>query len=91
MRVGDGEGLVGVDGAPVLRAHHVWVDVVGIGATTSTVAARVVVGGDVVAGVQGRGHGVLVALERVILRTEVFIHKVGVTVVVATWAWYGSK
>ena len=83
MRVGDGEGRVGVDGAPVLRAHHVRVDVEGVGAATSTVTVWVVAGRDVVTGVKGRGHGVLVALEGVVLRAEVVIDKVSVAVVVA--------
>jgi hypothetical protein len=50
------------------------VDVVSISATASTVTVGVIVGWDIVAGVKGGGHGVLVAFEGVVLRTEAAVH-----------------
>jgi len=65
-------------------AHHFGVDVVSVSAAADTVTVGVVVGCNVVAGVKGGQHGVLVALKGVILRTEVAVHVVGVTVVITT-------
>ena len=62
MRVRDGVWLLGVDGAPVCWAHHIRVDVVGIG-TTATLTAGKVAWWHEFAGVQGGDHGVLVAFE----------------------------
>ena len=52
MRVRDGVWLLGVDGAPVCWAHHIRVDVVGIG-TTATLTAGEVAWWHKVTGVQG--------------------------------------
>jgi len=65
-------------------AHQVGVDVVSIRAAATTVTVGVVVGCDIVAGVKGGDHCVLVALKGVILWTEVVVHKVGIAVVITT-------
>ena len=65
-------------------AHHFGVDVVSVSAAANTVTVGVVVGCNVVAGVKGGQHGVLVALKGVILWTEVVVHKVGIAVVIPT-------
>ena len=101
LSVGHGEGPVCVDGAPILRAHEVTVLIVGVGPAAAAVAAGVVVGWHVVAGVEGGHHGVLVALEGVVLRAPVVVHVVGVAVpvvagagkgvLVGTVAWKKSK
>ena len=54
--------LVCVDGATVLWAHHFGVHIVGVGATSSSITVGVMGGWTLVAGVQGRHHGELVAL-----------------------------
>ena len=53
MRVCHGVQLLGVDGAPVFWAHHIRVDVVGIGATARTVTVGEVAWWHKVTGVQG--------------------------------------
>merc|ERR1719477_374314 len=64
--VRDYEWLVGVDGAPVLGAHHVGVNIESIDLAASSVTA-VPVSVTPVAGVEGGGDGVLVALHGVVL------------------------
>jgi hypothetical protein len=81
--VRNGVGLVGVDGASLLWAHHVGVDIVSVGTTSSAVAVGIVVGSDIVTGVKGRHHGVLVAFKGVVFRAEVVVAKVGIAVVVS--------
>jgi hypothetical protein len=84
MTVRNGVGPVGVDGAPILRAHQVRVDIESIGAAASPVAVRIVVGSNIVTGVKGGHHGVLVPFVGVVFRAEVVIDKVGITIVVTT-------
>jgi hypothetical protein len=81
--VGYGVGLIGVDGASLLWAHHVGVDIVSIGTTASSVAVGIVVGSHIVTGVKGGHHGVLVAFKGVIFRAEVVVTKIGIAVVVS--------
>ena len=76
--------LVGVNSAPVLWTHQVGVDIKGIRAATSTITVGVIVGCNIVTGVQGGHHGVLVAFIGVIFRAEVVVDKVGITVVIPT-------
>ncbi len=76
-------GLVGVNGASLLWAHHVGVDIVSIGTTASTVTVGIVVGSDIVTGVKGGHHGVLVAFKGVVFRAEVVVAKIGIAVVVS--------
>ena len=76
--------LVGVNSAPVLWTHQVGVDIKGIRAATSTITVGVIVGCNIVTGVQGGHHGVLVTFIGVILRAEVVVDKVGITVVIPT-------
>ncbi len=81
--MGYGVGLIGVDGASLLWAHHVGVDIVSIGTTASSVAVGIVVGSHIVTGVKGGHHGVLVAFKGVIFRAEVVVTKIGIAVVVS--------
>ena len=53
MSVCDGIRLIGVDGASGFRAHHVGVDVVGIGATAGAVTVGEIARGNKLTGVQG--------------------------------------
>ena len=76
--------LVGINCAPVLWAHQIGVDIKGIWAATSTITVGVIVGCNIVTGVQGGHHGVLVTFIGVILRAEVVVDKVGITVVIPT-------
>jgi hypothetical protein len=75
---------VGVDGAPVIWTHQIGVDIVGIGSTTSSITAWVKVGCNIVTSMQGGYHSVLVAFIGVILRTEITVNKVSITVVIPT-------
>jgi hypothetical protein len=84
MTVRNGVRPVGVDGAPILRAHQIRVDIESIGAAASSVAVGIVVGSHIVTSVKGGHHGVLVAFISVIFRAEVVIDKVGITIVVTT-------
>ena len=61
----------------------------GIGPAPCPVTAGVLVVRNIVAGVDGHAHGLLVALKRVILRTPVSIDKVGVTIIHAPLSWVG--
>ena len=79
----NGVGSVGVDGAPVFWTHQVGVDVISVGTAPYTIAVGIVVGSDIVTGVKGRHHGILVAFVGVIFRTEVVVDKVGIAVVVS--------
>jgi hypothetical protein len=81
--VRNGVGSVGVDGAPVFWTHQVGVDVISVGTAPYTIAVGIVVGSDIVTGVKGGHHGVLVAFIGVILRAEVVVDKVGIAVVVS--------
>ena len=76
--------LVGVNCAPVLWAHQIRVDIVGIRSTTYSITTGVIVGCNIVTGVQGGHHGVFVAFIGVIFRAEVVVDKVGITVVIPT-------
>ena len=76
--------LVGVNSATVLWAHQIRVDIVGIRSTTYSVTTGVIVGCNIVTGVQGGHHGVFVAFIGVIFRAEVVVDKVGITVVIPT-------
>ena len=94
----DDEGLVGVDGAPasghpvkpvpavlhlpVLRAHHVGINVESVDLAAIPVTA-VPVPVTTVTGVERGGDGVLVALHGVVLRAPDVVAKIGITVVVA--------
>ncbi len=64
-----------------MRAHHVGVEIVSIGGTPSAVAVGIVVGSDIVTGVKGGHHGVLVAFKGVVFRAEVVVAFVGIAVV----------
>merc|ERR1719447_764450 len=83
LEVGDEEGPVGVDGAPVLRAEHVRVHVERVVLAAATVAV-VPVAGAAIASVQGAGDGVLVRLQGVVLGTPLSTNKVGITVPVSS-------
>ena len=74
--------LVCVDGASILWAHHVWIDIESICATTSTITVRVVVGGHIFTCVKCRCHSVLVTFKSVIFRTIVVVYIVCIAVVV---------
>ncbi len=76
------KGPVSIDGAPVLRAHHVWIDPESIGLASAPVAI-VPISVSARAGVQGGGHGVLVALPGVVLGAPDVVAKVGIAVVIA--------
>ena len=60
-----------------------------IGATSCPVTAGVLVGGDVVARVDGHAHGLVIPFKRVVLRAPVAIDKVGITVVEAPFGGVG--
>ncbi len=83
MTVRNGVGLVGVDVASLLWAHHVGVDIVSVRTTASAVAVGIVVGSHIVTGVKGGHHGVLVAFKGVVFRAKVVVAKVGIAVVVS--------
>ena len=85
MAVGNDVRPVGVDGTPVLGAHHVGVEVESVGPATSSIAVGVVAGCHVVTGVEGGDHGVLVALIGVVLGAEVVVDKIGIAVIVTTY------
>jgi len=89
LEVGDKEGPVGVDGAPVLRAEHVGVHVEGIVLATAAVAV-VPVAGTAVAGVQRAGDRVLVRLQGVVLGTPLSTNKIGITVPVSALSAPGA-
>ena len=61
----------------------------GIGPAPGSVTAGVLVVRNIVTGVDGHTHGLLVALKRVILRTPVTIDKVGITIIHAPLGWVG--
>ncbi len=84
LTVRNGVGLVGVDGASVLWAHHVRVNIISVRTAASAVAVRIEVGSHIVTGVKGGHHGVLVAFIGVILRAEVVVDKVCIAVVVSS-------
>jgi hypothetical protein len=84
LTVRNGVGLVGVDGASFLWAHHVRVNVISVGTAVSAVAVRIEIGSNIVTNVKGGHHGVLVAFIGVILRAEVVVDKVGIAVVVTS-------
>ena len=89
----DGEGLVGVDSAPVLGAHQVRVHIEGVGLATPPIA-RVPISVSAVTGVQSGGHGVLVTLPGIVLGAPDVVTQVGITVVVSiisAWTGNGSK
>ncbi len=79
----NGVGLVGVDGASLLWAHNVGVDIVSVGTAASTVTVGIVVGSNIVTGVKSGHHGVLVAFKGIVFRAEVVVAKVGIAVVVS--------
>jgi len=83
LEVRDQEGLIGVDGASVLRADHVGVNVESIVLATSTITLPPV-SRAATAGMEGTSNGVLVGLKGVILRAPLSSNKVGITVVVTT-------
>ncbi len=64
-----------------MRAHHVGVGSESVGGTASAVAVGIVVGSDIVTGVKGGHHGVLVAFKGVVFRAEVVVAFVGIAVV----------
>ena len=66
-----------------MRTHHVGVGSESVGSTPSAVAVGIVVGSDIVTGVKGGYHGVLVAFKGVVFRAEVVVAKVGIAVVVS--------
>ena len=61
----------------------------GISPAPCPVTAGVLVVRNIVAGVDGHAHGLLVALKRVILRTPVSIDKVSVTIIHTPLSWVG--
>jgi len=85
LEVRDYKRLVGVDGAPVLGAHHVGVNIESIDLAASPVTA-IPVSATSVAGVEGGGDGVLVPLHGVVLGAPDVVTKVGIAVVISiTW------
>ncbi len=69
----------------MLGTHQVGVNIESVGTAAATIAARVIAGSDVLAGVEGGHHGVPVALEGVILGAEVVVDEVCIAIVVATY------
>ena len=80
----NGVGSVGVDGAHVFWTHQVGVDVISVGTAPYTIAIGIVVGSNIVTGVKGGHHGVLVAFVGVVFRAKVVVDKVGIAIVVTT-------
>jgi len=83
--VRDYKRLVGVDGAPVLGAHHVGVNIESINLAARSVTA-IPVSVTSIAGVEGGGDGVFVPLHDVVLGAPDVVTKVGIAVVISiTW------
>merc|ERR1719411_1521289 len=83
LEVGNQKGFVGVDGASVLRADHVGVNIESIVLATSTITFPPV-SRAATAGVEGTSNGIFVGLKGVILRAPLSSNKVSITVVVST-------
>jgi len=83
--VRDYKRLVGVNGAPVLGAHHVGVNIESINLAAPSVTV-IPVSVTSTAGVKGGGDGVLVPLHSIVLGAPDVVAEVGIAVVISiTW------